>query len=73
MIKRRKKKGNKKLPRKTLFKPVPRPNLGNDPLWREVFLDPSSDEEDSEDEPSSANKKDDDMDIYQLGLRSVGS
>lgn len=46
MIKRRKKKGNKKLPRKTLFKPVPRPNLGNDPLWREVFLESSSDEDD---------------------------
>lgn len=75
IIKRRKKKGNKKLPRKTLFKPVQRPNLQNDPLWREVFLDPSSDE-DSEDDggPFGSGKKDDDiMDIYQLGLRSVGS
>lgn len=39
MIKRRKKKGNKKLPRKTLFKPVPRIDLAENPLWREVFLD----------------------------------
>ena len=76
IIKRRKKKGIKKLPRKTLFKPVQRPNLGNDPLWREVFLDPSSDEDESEDEGGAfgSGKKDDDiMDIYQLGLRSVGS
>ena len=31
------------LPRKTLFKPVKRVNLGNDPLWREVFLEKSDD------------------------------
>ena len=45
MIRRRKKKGIKKLPRKTLFKPTQRPNLSKDPLWREVFLDSSEDEE----------------------------
>lgn len=39
MIRRRKKKGIKKLPRKTLFKPIQKPNLANDPLWKEVFLD----------------------------------
>ena len=68
MIKRRKKKGNKKLPRKTLFKPNPRPNLSNDPLWREVFLEPSSEENDDSDDdrPGSNRKGDDDMimDIY---------
>jgi hypothetical protein len=43
-IRRRKKKGVKKLPRKTLFKPEPRPNMSkqllseNDPLWSEVFF-----------------------------------
>ena len=46
IIRRRKKKGIKKLPRKTLFKPVKKPNLAKDPLWKEVFLEPSSDEED---------------------------
>ena len=45
IIKRRKKKGIKKMPRKTLFKPIPRPNLSKDPLWKEVFLDNSEDEE----------------------------
>lgn len=50
IIRRRKKKGKKKLPRKTLFKPVPRPNLANDPLWKEVFLDPSSEEDSGEDD-----------------------
>jgi hypothetical protein len=38
IIKRRKRKGLKKLPRKTLFKPVQKPNLLNNPLWNEVFL-----------------------------------
>jgi len=46
IIKRRKKKGLKKMPRKTLFKPTQKPNLAKDPLWKEVFLDPSSDEDD---------------------------
>lgn len=73
IIRRRKKKGIKKLPRKTLFKPIPRPNLSKDPLWKEVFLDPSSNEDSEEDEPMSANKKEDDLDIYQLGLKSVAS
>lgn len=50
MIKRRKKKGIKKMPRKTLFKPEKRPNMAKDPLWREVFLESSSSESDSEEE-----------------------
>lgn len=29
------------MPRKTVFKPIPRPNLAKDPLWREVFLSES--------------------------------
>ena len=48
IIRRRKRKGIKKLPRKTLFKPDKRPNMAKDPLWREVFLDQSSDDSDSE-------------------------
>ncbi len=39
IIKRRKKKGKKKLPRKTLFTPVPQINMSKDPLWREIFID----------------------------------
>lgn len=49
IIQRRKKKGIKKLPRKTLFKPMKRPNLAKDPIWREVFLS-DSEEEKSEEE-----------------------
>jgi hypothetical protein len=67
IIKRRKKKGIKKMPRKTLFKPLKKPNLANDPLWKEVFLDPSSSEDES-DEEDDDDKDNGEMDIYQLGL-----
>jgi hypothetical protein len=50
MIRRRKKKGIKKLPRKTLFAPTKRPNMSKDPLWNEVFIDDSSSEEGSVEE-----------------------
>lgn len=80
IIRRRKKKGIKKMPRKTLFKPVARPNLANDPLWKEVFLESSGSEEDEESDEEEAEagfmsgKKDkDDFDIYQLGLKGFGS
>ena len=50
IVKRRKKRGKKKFPRKTLFKPEKRINVGKDPLWREIFIDKHSDSEsDSED------------------------
>lgn len=39
IIRRRKKKGIKKLPRKTLFKPDKKVNLFKDPLWKEVFIE----------------------------------
>lgn len=39
IIKRRKKKGKKKMPRKTLFKPEKQLQVGKDPLWREIFID----------------------------------
>jgi len=39
IIKRRKKKGKKKMPRKTLFKPVKQLEVGKDPLWREIFIE----------------------------------
>lgn len=43
IIKRRKKKGKKKMPRKTLFKPEKQINVGKDPLWREIFIDQKQD------------------------------
>jgi len=39
ICRRRKKKGKKKMPRKTLFKPEKQLNVGKDPLWREIFID----------------------------------
>jgi hypothetical protein len=48
IIKRRKKKGKKLMPRATLFKPPKRAKLDKNPLWREVFMHSSSDEDDSE-------------------------
>lgn len=46
IIRRRKKKGNKKMPRKTLFKPIQRPNMLNNPLWCEVYMNKDRGEED---------------------------
>lgn len=39
IIRRRKRKGKRKMPRKTLFKPEKRVDVGKDPLWREIFID----------------------------------
>jgi len=53
IIKRRKKKGRKKMPRKTLFKPEKQLQVAKDPLWREIFIDQKeegSSESDSENE-----------------------
>ena len=41
-----KKRGKKKFPRKTLFKPEKRINVGKDPLWREIFIDNDSESSD---------------------------
>ena len=40
------------MPRKTLFKPIKRPNMLNNPLWCEVFLDTDKkkDDEDSDED-----------------------
>ena len=46
IIRRRKKRGKKKFPRKTLFKPDKRINVSKDPLWREIFIDNDSDSSD---------------------------
>ena len=49
VIRRRKKRGKKKFPRKTLFKPEKRINVAKDPLWREIFIDKHSESESSSD------------------------
>ena len=36
------------MPRKTLFKPIVRPNMLKNPLWCEVFLDKDNEENESE-------------------------
>jgi hypothetical protein len=49
IIRRRRKNGKKLMPRKTLFKPRKKPDLSKNPLWKEVFLDESSDDSTHED------------------------
>jgi hypothetical protein len=66
IINRRKKKGNKKLPRKTLFQPTKKPNLAKDPLWREVFIDSSESEESFDEEDMSQL---DFFDMYNKGVK----
>jgi hypothetical protein len=56
IIKKRKKRGKKLMPRSTLFKPAKREKLENNPLWKEVFMQESSDDED--DENGSADEED---------------
>lgn len=56
IIKRRKKKGKKLMPRATLFKPPKRAKLDKNPLWREVFMQSDSDEDDSGDEDANDNE-----------------
>jgi len=46
IIKRRKKRGNKLIPRNTLFKPKKKEDLLKNPLWQEVFCHEDSDNDD---------------------------
>lgn len=48
------------MPRATLFKPPKRAKLDKNPLWREVFMQSSSDEYDSD--GSDAN----DLEVYNM-------
>ena len=68
IIKRRKKKGKKKMPRKTLFKPVQQVQVGKDPLWREIFIDQKEDQSQSE----SDDDEDEFFRIYKEALASKG-
>jgi hypothetical protein len=48
IIKRRKKKGKKLMPRATLFKPKKKEDLKKNPLWQEVFMHEDSDDDGSD-------------------------
>lgn len=60
IIKRRKKRGKKLMPRKTLFKPKKKENLEKNPLWQEVFMNESSDEE------YDSNSDGEDQEVFQM-------
>lgn len=68
IIKRRKRKGKKKMPRKTLFKPVQAVQVGKDPLWREIFIDQKEDQSDTD----SDDNEDEFFRIYKEALASKG-
>ena len=50
IIKRRKRRGKKLMPRSTIFKPVKKEKLDKNPLWKEVFMQESSDDDGSDSE-----------------------
>ena len=45
IIRKRKRKGKKLMPRSTLFKPKKKENLEKNPLWQEVFMNDDSDDQ----------------------------
>ena len=67
IIKRRKKRGKKKFPRKTLFKPEKRINVGKDPLWREIFID-----NDSESSDESLDEQEEMIKLYKQACEKNG-
>lgn len=60
IIRRRKKKGKKLMPRATLFKPPKRAQLDKNPLWKEVFMNESSDNDDA------SGSEEDDNDLFLM-------
>ena len=68
IIKRRKKKGKKKMPRKTLFKPEKQLQVGKDPLWREIFID----QKECQSESESDDNEDEFFRIYKEALAQKG-
>lgn len=60
IIRRRKKKGKKLMPRGTLFKPPKKERLDKNPLWREVYMRESSDEDDD------SGSEENDAEIFQV-------
>ena len=67
VVKRRKKRGKKKFPRRTLFKPEKRINVAKDPLWREIFIDKHSDSESDSDDAEA-----DMIDLYKQVCKQRG-
>ena len=60
IIRRRKKKGKKLMPRATLFKPPKKEKLDKNPLWREVYIGESSDEDDGSESDG------DDQEVFKM-------
>jgi len=68
IIKRRKKKGKKLMPRATLFKPPKKERLDKNPLWQEVFM-----REDSEDDDASGSEEEQEVfNMYKETLATKG-
>jgi len=67
IVKRRKKRGKKKFPRKTLFKPAKAINVAKDPLWREIFIDTKE-----ESESDSDDAEEDMIELYKQVCRRRG-
>ena len=67
IIKRRKKRGKKLMPRATLFRPKKKENLDKNPLWKEVFM-----HQDSDDEGSSDSGEEEMMNMYNATLAKRG-
>lgn len=68
IIKRRKKRGKKLMPRATLFKPKKRENLDKNPLWKEVFMHQDSDDDGS----SDSGAEEEMLNMYQDTLAKRG-
>lgn len=68
IIKRRKKRGKKLMPRATLFKPKKRENLEKNPLWKEVFMQQDSDDDDG----SDSGAEEEMLNMYQDTLAKRG-
>lgn len=60
IVRRRKKKGKKLMPRATLFKPPKREKLDKNPLWREVYMNESSDDDDGSESGT------DDQEVFKM-------
>ena len=69
IVKRRKKRGKKKMPRKTLFKPEKQLQVGKDPLWREIFIDK---QEEGSSESESDGEEEELMRLYREACAKKG-
>ena len=60
IIRKRKKRGKKLMPRATLFKPPKKEKLEKNPLWREVYMREDSDGDDG------SESEQDDAEVFQM-------